>query len=185
MQPELARTLERIARLGAQDFYEGETARCSPRDMAEHGGLITLDDLKNYAVVERKPLDRRYRGYDIITAPPPSSGGVGILQMLGVLEGTGYEKAGAGSAADHALHGRGHAPLLRRPRRVPGRSRFRARSRSRPARSRVHRAAARSPSIPSAPRPAPGSRRASLPAHESSRDHALLDRRRARATPWR
>jgi gamma-glutamyltranspeptidase/glutathione hydrolase len=101
-QPELGRTLERIARLGASDFYEGETARLLARDMQEHGGTITLEDLKNYAAIERKPLTGSYRGYEIVTAPPPSSGGVGILQMLGVLEGTGFEKAGAGSAA--AVH---------------------------------------------------------------------------------
>jgi gamma-glutamyltranspeptidase/glutathione hydrolase len=102
VQPELARTLERIARLGAEDFYEGETARLLAKDMAEHGGPITAADLKNYTVKERRPLTGSYRGYSIVTLPPPSSGGVGILQMLGVLEGTGYEKAGAGSAT--AVH---------------------------------------------------------------------------------
>jgi gamma-glutamyltranspeptidase/glutathione hydrolase len=101
-QPELARTLERIARLGARDFYEGETARLLAKDMAEHGGLVTAADLKNYTVKERPPLTGSYRGYSIVTLPPPSSGGVGILQLLGVLEGTGYEKAGAGSAT--AIH---------------------------------------------------------------------------------
>src|SRR4029079_6308908 len=60
------------------------------------------EDLENYQVVERKPLTGSYRGYSILTAPPPSSGGVGILQMLCGLEGSGYEKAGAGSAA--SLH---------------------------------------------------------------------------------
>ena len=91
---------ERIREQGARDFYEGETARLLAADMERHGGLITLADLKDYAVVERKPLTGSYRGYDIITSPPPSSGGVGILQMLGVLEGSGYEKSGAGSAAE-------------------------------------------------------------------------------------
>ena len=100
VQPELARTLERIREQGARDFYEGETARLLAADMARHGGLITVADLKDYAVVERKPLTGSYRGYDIVTAPLPSSGGVGILQMLGVLEGSGYEKSGAGSAAE-------------------------------------------------------------------------------------
>jgi gamma-glutamyltranspeptidase/glutathione hydrolase len=99
VQPELARTLERIARLGAGDFYEGETARLLAKDMAAHGGVITAADLKGYSVKERQPLTGGYHGYDIVTAPPPSSGGVGILQMLGMLDGTGYEKAGAGSAA--------------------------------------------------------------------------------------
>ncbi len=99
VQPELAATLERIARGGAREFYEGETARRLARAMSENGGLITLADLKAYEAVERKPLKGSYRGYDIVTAPPPSSGGVGILEMLGILEGAGYEKSGAGSAA--------------------------------------------------------------------------------------
>jgi gamma-glutamyltranspeptidase/glutathione hydrolase len=98
-QPELARTLERIARHGAKDFYDGETARRLASAMKAHGGILSLDDLKNYTVVEDKPLTGNYRGYTILTTPPPSSGGIGILQMLGVLEGSGYEKPGAGSAA--------------------------------------------------------------------------------------
>ncbi|HVN04862.1 MAG TPA: gamma-glutamyltransferase [Bryobacteraceae bacterium] len=100
VQPDLARTLERIRREGARDFYEGETARLLAADMERHGGLITAADLKDYAVAERKPLTGTYRGYEIVSAPPPSSGGIGILQMLGVLEGSGYEKSGAGSAAE-------------------------------------------------------------------------------------
>jgi len=102
LQPELAATLKRIAAAGARDFYEGETARRLVEAMTAHGGLWTAEDLKNYAVVERQPLTGRYRGYDILTAPPPSSGGVGILEMLGMLEGSGYQKPGAGSAA--AIH---------------------------------------------------------------------------------
>jgi gamma-glutamyltranspeptidase/glutathione hydrolase len=102
LQADLGRTLDRIARLGAKDFYEGETATLLAADMQKHGGLITLDDLKNYKAIERPPLTGKYRGYDIITAPPPSSGGVGILQMLGVLEGTDFAKTGPGSAT--AVH---------------------------------------------------------------------------------
>jgi gamma-glutamyltranspeptidase/glutathione hydrolase len=98
VQPELARTLERIGKLGSRDFYEGETARLLARDMAAHGGLITEADLKAYRVHERAPLTGTYHGYTIVTAPPPSSGGVGVLQMLGILDGTGYEKGGPGSA---------------------------------------------------------------------------------------
>jgi len=101
-QPDLARTLERIERLGAADFYQGETARLLAKDMKQHGGLITEADLFGYTVMERQPLTGRYRGYDIVTSPPPSSGGIGILQMLGVLDGTGYQKGGAGSA--EAVH---------------------------------------------------------------------------------
>lgn len=101
-QPELARTLQRIAQHGARDFYEGETARIFAEEMAANGGLITIEDLRAYEAVERTPLTGGYKGYGIITAPPPSSGGLGLLQMLGVLEGSGYEKHGAGSAA--AIH---------------------------------------------------------------------------------
>lgn len=98
-QTELAATLERIAKGGAREFYEGETARILAAEMKKNGGLITLDDLRGYRAIERRPLEGRYKGHDIITAPPPSSGGVGLLQMCGVLEGSGYEKSGAGSAA--------------------------------------------------------------------------------------
>jgi gamma-glutamyltranspeptidase/glutathione hydrolase len=98
-QPALASTLERIQKLGAKDFYEGETARLLAEAMANNGGLITLDDLKNYQAVERVPLTGSYRNYTVVSAPPPSSGGIGILQMLGMLDGSGYEKSGAGSAA--------------------------------------------------------------------------------------
>ena len=100
-QPELARTLQRISAQGAKDFYEGETAHLLADAMAKNGGLITLDDLRNYQAVERKPLEGDYKGYHIITSPPPSSGGVGILQMLAMLNGTGYEKFGPGSAGEY------------------------------------------------------------------------------------
>ena len=99
VQPELARTLGRIAKLGSAGFYEGETAKMLADAMAKNGGLITREDLKKYAAVERTPLTGKYRDFEVITAPPPSSGGVGILQMMGMLEGSGYEKSGAGSAA--------------------------------------------------------------------------------------
>ena len=98
-QPELAATLTRIRNNGPGDFYEGEIAHKLAAAMEANGGLITLDDLKQYQAVERTPLRGHYRDYEIITAPPPSSGGIGILQMLGMLEGSGYEKGGAGSAA--------------------------------------------------------------------------------------
>ncbi|MGE3955786.1 MAG: gamma-glutamyltransferase [Vicinamibacterales bacterium] len=102
VQPELGRTLQRIAANGPAEFYEGETARRFADEMARHGGLITVDDLRNYKAVERTPLKGTYRNYTVITAPPSSSGGIALLEMLGILEGTGYEKAGAGSAA--AIH---------------------------------------------------------------------------------
>jgi len=101
-QPELGMTLERIAHGGAREFYEGDVARRLAAAMESHAGTITLEDLKNYKVVERQPLTGNYRGYEIITSPPPSSGGVAMIEVMGMLEGTGYEKAGAGSAA--AIH---------------------------------------------------------------------------------
>ena len=99
VQADLGRTLDRIARLGAKDFYEGETAQLLAKDMKDHGGLITVEDLKKYTAIERKPLTGAYRGHTIVTAPPPSSGGVGVLEMLGILEGTHFAQGGAGSAS--------------------------------------------------------------------------------------
>lgn len=99
VQPELGSTLDRIRKQGAADFYEGKTGRILAEESSKAGGTITLEDLKAYTVMEREPLRGWYRGYEIITAPPPSSGGIGMLQMMGMLEGTGYEKPGAESAA--------------------------------------------------------------------------------------
>jgi len=97
--PELAATLSRISKNGANEFYEGETARRFAAEMEKNGGLITLADLKDYKAVERAPVTGKYKNYEIITAPPPSSGGIGMMQILGMLEGSGYEKTGFGSAA--------------------------------------------------------------------------------------
>ncbi|HKT52328.1 MAG TPA: gamma-glutamyltransferase, partial [Candidatus Angelobacter sp.] len=74
-QPELARTLERIA-AKPDDFYKGAMAREFAADMQSHGGLITAEDLADYEVKERQPIRGTYRGYEVISAPPPSSGGV-------------------------------------------------------------------------------------------------------------
>jgi gamma-glutamyltranspeptidase/glutathione hydrolase len=101
-QPELARTLERIAKNGAKEFYEGETASKFAEEMTKHGGLISKTDLAAYQAIERTPLTGQYRNYTIITAPPSSSGGIALLEMLGILNGTNYEKGGAGSAS--AIH---------------------------------------------------------------------------------
>ena len=86
-QPELAATLARLQRSGAREFYEGETARLIAADMKRRGGLITLEDLRGYTVKEREPLRGSYRGHEIITMPPPSSGGFVLLEMLNILEG--------------------------------------------------------------------------------------------------
>src|SRR5262245_45780964 len=97
-QPELGRTLKRLIKAGARDFYEGETAHLIAADMDANGGLISVDDLKQYKAVERTPLSGSYRDYSIITAPPPSSGGLGILYILSLLEPIRLQDMGAGSA---------------------------------------------------------------------------------------
>jgi gamma-glutamyltranspeptidase/glutathione hydrolase len=98
-QPDLARTLERIAALGPAGFYEGETAQLIENEMKAHGGLITVEDLKAYRPLRRVPLQGRYRGYEVVTMPPPSSGGTALLEMLNVLEGYDLSSRGFGSAA--------------------------------------------------------------------------------------
>jgi gamma-glutamyltranspeptidase/glutathione hydrolase len=102
VQPELAQTLARISKNGPNEFYEGETAKRFAEEMARNGGLISLADLKSYKAIERTPLTGKYRNYTIITSPPSSSGGIALLEMMGILEGTGYEKGGSGSAS--AIH---------------------------------------------------------------------------------
>ncbi|HZR26064.1 MAG TPA: gamma-glutamyltransferase [Vicinamibacterales bacterium] len=99
-QPDLARTLQRIADQGPAGFYDGETAMLLAKEMAAHGGLITRDDLKNYQAVRRAPVKGTYRGYEVISMPPPSSGGVGIIEMLNVLEGYDLKSLGFYSAAE-------------------------------------------------------------------------------------
>ncbi len=96
--PNSAKLLRVSPNSGQQDFYRGETARKIATEMASHGGLITAEDLANYKVVERTPLTGKYRDYGVITAPPPSAGGVGLLQMMGMLDGTGYASDGPDSA---------------------------------------------------------------------------------------
>jgi gamma-glutamyltranspeptidase/glutathione hydrolase len=98
-QPDLARTLQRMQKGGAAEFYKGETAKLIAKQMAAHGGTIALGDLAGYSAIERKPLTGSYRGYDIVTMGPPSSGGVALLQMLGMLEPHDVGALGFHSAA--------------------------------------------------------------------------------------
>ena len=97
-QPDLAKSLQRIADKGPAGFYEGETAELIEKEMKANGGLITRDDLKKYVAKERAPLKGTYRGYEVIGMAPPSSGGMGIIQMLNVLEGFDLKANGYGSA---------------------------------------------------------------------------------------
>ena len=96
-QPELARTLERIAK-DPDDFYHGAMARELAADIQKGGGLITAEDLANYEVKERDPIQGMYRGYQVISAPPPSSGGIGLVEILNILEGYNLSKFGNRSA---------------------------------------------------------------------------------------
>ena len=97
-QPDLARTLERIAERGPAGFYEGPTAELLVREMQAHGGIMTLDDLRNYRAIRRAPLRGSYRGLEVIAMPPPSSGGVALIEMLNMLEGERWTRADLGSA---------------------------------------------------------------------------------------
>jgi gamma-glutamyltranspeptidase/glutathione hydrolase len=102
-QAELAETLRRVATQGAREFYTGKTARLIAADMKANNGLITLEDLKNYKAKERTPLRGSYRGHEIITMPPPSSGGIVMLQVLNMLEGYDVKAMGHNSAAKFHL----------------------------------------------------------------------------------
>ena len=86
-QPDLARTLERLARGGFDGFYRGETAALMLKDVEKYGARWTAADLAGYSVKEREPLRIRYRDFDLVTAPPPSSGGVVLAEVLQILEG--------------------------------------------------------------------------------------------------
>ena len=98
-QPELARTLERLAK-NPDEFYHGAMARELAAAIQKGGGLVTAADLAAYEVKERQPIRGSYRGYDIISAPPPSSGGVALVEILNILEGFDLAKLGNRSADD-------------------------------------------------------------------------------------
>jgi gamma-glutamyltranspeptidase/glutathione hydrolase len=100
-QPELAATLARI-QTNPRDFYEGVTAKRIVADMKAHGGLITMQDLREYQPVMRTPLRGSYRGHDFIAMPPPSSGGIALIEMLHMLET--YDVAATGWQSARYLH---------------------------------------------------------------------------------
>ncbi|MBX3737007.1 MAG: gamma-glutamyltransferase [Candidatus Didemnitutus sp.] len=103
VQADLGETFARLQKFGPREFYEGETAKRIAAAMAQHGGNITLGDLKSYRAAERTPLRGHYRGYDIVTMPPPSSGGIALLQMLAMLEPFDVRAMGHNSAAKYHL----------------------------------------------------------------------------------
>ncbi|RLA00958.1 MAG: gamma-glutamyltransferase [Gammaproteobacteria bacterium] len=81
-QPELAATLKRIAKYGKKDFYQGETAKLIVEHMQNTGGIISAEDLAQYKAIWREPLQANWRDYQILSSPPPSSGGFGVIQLL-------------------------------------------------------------------------------------------------------
>lgn len=97
-QPELAATFARLQRLGPNEFYEGETARLIVADMKRNNGLMTMEDLRGYVAKERAPVRGNYRGHEIISMPPPSSGGAVLIEMLNILEGFDLQKMEASSS---------------------------------------------------------------------------------------
>ncbi|MET0625585.1 MAG: gamma-glutamyltransferase [Pyrinomonadaceae bacterium] len=97
-QPELAATFTRMQRLGPREFYEGRTARLIAEDMRAHNGLITLEDMKGYVAKEREPVRSTYRGFEVVSMPPPSSGGAVLIEMLNILEGFDLRNMGASSS---------------------------------------------------------------------------------------
>ncbi|MEN3326256.1 MAG: gamma-glutamyltranspeptidase / glutathione hydrolase [Acidobacteriota bacterium] len=102
-QPELAATFARLQRFGPKEFYEGETARLIVADMKRNNGLMTMGDLRGYVAKERTPVRGNYRGYEIISMPPPSSGGAVLIQMLNILEGFDLQKLEANSSDRYHL----------------------------------------------------------------------------------
>ncbi|MDH3641325.1 MAG: gamma-glutamyltransferase, partial [Gammaproteobacteria bacterium] len=101
-QRDLARSLKRISDKGPDGFYGGRTAELIVAEMQANGGLITLEDLAGYQAVKRQPVRGSYRGYEVISMPPPSSGGVALVEMLNILEG--YDMQAHGPGGSGSLH---------------------------------------------------------------------------------
>ncbi len=102
VQKDLANTLKEIRKNGKAGFYEGVVADKIVAEMKKGNGILTLNDLKNYHSIWRKPISGKYRGYDVIGMPPPSSGGIAMLQILGILEK--YPMAKYGFHSTKAVH---------------------------------------------------------------------------------
>ncbi|HEY0430932.1 MAG TPA: gamma-glutamyltransferase [Pyrinomonadaceae bacterium] len=102
-QPDLAATFTRLQNSGPNEFYEGQTARLIVDDIQRHKGLMTLADLRGYVAKEREPVRAKYRGYEVISMPPPSSGGAVLIEMLNILEGYELSKLDSGSSERYHL----------------------------------------------------------------------------------
>ena len=99
IQSDLAATLAAIAERGPRAFYQGEIAEKIAAAVREAGGRMTAEDLSGYRAIERRPVRGRYRGHEVFSMPPPSSGGVHLVQILNILEGFDLRSSGPGGAA--------------------------------------------------------------------------------------
>src|SRR5574337_1112664 len=116
VQKDLAHSMRLIAQQGAKAFYDGEIARRIVADMRAHGGPIGADDLRSYKVVEREPLRGTYRGYQIVTMPPPSSGSVHLIEILNIMENWPIHDWGHNSARTvHHMRSEEHTSELQSP----------------------------------------------------------------------
>jgi len=102
-QPDLAATFARLQKSGPNEFYSGQTAKMIVADVKRHNGLITLADMAGYEAKEREPLRGSYRGYEVISMPPPSSGGAVLIEMLNILEGYDLNKMDTSSSERYHL----------------------------------------------------------------------------------
>ncbi|HEY3041232.1 MAG TPA: gamma-glutamyltransferase [Pyrinomonadaceae bacterium] len=102
-QPDLAATFSRLQTSGPDEFYQGQTARMIVDDVKSHKGLITLEDMHGYVAKEREPVSGQYRGYEVISMPPPSSGGAVLIEMLNILEGYDLGKLDPASSERYHL----------------------------------------------------------------------------------
>ncbi len=121
VQKELAATLRAISEGGAHAFYQGAIAGAVAASAHAHGGLLTARDFAAYTVTESAPISCKYRGFTILSAPPPSSGGVALCEMLQVLEAYPLEGTRLSLRRIGASDDRGHAARLSRPQHLPGR----------------------------------------------------------------
>ncbi len=144
-----------ISREGPDGFYKGRVGSAIVASSQAGKGIITQADLDQYKTRELAPVECDYRGYRVVSAPPPSSGGVIICEMLNILEGYPLKDLGFRSAQARALPDRGHAPRLRRPQQLPGRPGLREEPARPPARQGLCREDPRASSIrrrPASPR---------------------------------
>lgn len=103
VQKDLAKTLKEIQKNGQKAFYEGKIADLIVKDMQKNGGIITKEDLKSYKPIWRKPVVGNYRGYEIISMGPPSSGGIHIIEILNIIENANIKELGFGSSSTISL----------------------------------------------------------------------------------